>query len=139
MSTQPDQGRNKHENGIEELMEVSEEVPSRSELRALLMNGLNHIEVNSKKEAMRLSIKDTLFEASKLNFQAAKSGMKSVFICFLEMALINSFDRFSHSDEFMDALLKSIHKHPALTQNTAEVGSRTTERKIADGVKSKDY
>lgn len=78
LSTQLDFGSNQHNVGIEQAMEVPEGVPSRFELRSLLLNELNFTGVTAMKGAMMQSIEETLANVLELGFQAANSGIKSV-------------------------------------------------------------
>lgn len=53
----------------------------------------------------------------------------------LETILMNCFGHLSHSDAFTDALLETVHRHPALAQDFTELMGRATKRKIEDEAK----
>lgn len=52
--------------------------------------------------------------------------------------MMKTIDRFSHSDAFMNALLKKVYRYPALAQDPSEFMSCTTGKKIGDGVEWND-
>lgn len=56
----------------------------------------------------------------------------------LNTTLMKIFDRLSHSDAFMDALVGNIHRHPAQAQDLTKPMSRTTKGKIKDRAENKD-
>lgn len=103
------------------------------------------------KKALRQGFKETLAKAFELVVQAANKGIKSAFFCFLQFALMNlihqknlgtmpmkSFDRLSHSDTFMNALVDKLHRQPAVAQDASKATDPVASIKIKDGAEKKD-
>lgn len=80
--TQPGHGSFLHKDGIEQRMEVQEEVFSRSAPHFPLVNELNHIGATPISKAMMQGIDETLAKAFEIGFRAANTGMESPFFAF---------------------------------------------------------